>query len=100
MVTLFVVALMAKILSPFVLSTQAATAWIRTGRTQAATVLTGRGVLRLRLQRLHLQATPQVVVLDPLVLKRISTSSRLSSGRARRPCRTRGGGVIFYWVLG
>src|SRR4051812_21637719 len=103
MVTLFVVTLMVKIPSPFMLSTRAATAWIRTGRKQGATVLEDRGVLRLRLQRFRLQATPQVVVLLPLVLKRSSTSSLRSKEPARRPCRTRGGGFILYrlcrWCL-
>src|SRR3954465_9800722 len=94
MVTLFAVDLMGKIPSPFALSTRAATAWIRTGRRQAATTLAGRGVLRLRLQQLHPPATPRLVVLAPLVLKRNPTSSRLSSGRARIPCRTVGGGFI------
>ena len=61
---------------------------------QAATVLADRGVLRLRLQRLRFQATPQVVVLAPLVLKRSLRSSLLSSERARRPCRTGGGGCV------
>src|SRR4051812_12500609 len=69
MVTLFVAALMAKILSPSVLSTRAATAWIRTGRRQAATFLAGQGVLPLRLQRPHLQATTRVVV-PPLQFRR------------------------------
>ena len=50
-------ALMAKILSPSALLTRAAIAWNRTGRRQAATIPAGRGVLRLRLQRLHPLAT-------------------------------------------
>src|SRR3954466_6904484 len=95
MVTLFFVVLMAKIPSPSVLSTQSATAWIRTGKRQAATALVGRGVLHPRLQWLHLPVAPRVVLMFLLALKRISTSSRMSSGHARRPCRTGGGGVIF-----
>ena len=34
------------------------------------------------------------MVLAPLVIKRSLTSSLLSSERARRPCRTRGGGCV------
>src|ERR1041385_4391602 len=90
-----VAALMVKILSPSVLLTRAAIAWIRTGGRQAATVPTGRGVLRLRLQLLHPLVTPRVARLCPPVLDRISTSSHRSSGLARRPCRTGGSGVIF-----
>src|SRR3954464_2393726 len=100
MVILFVVAQMAKIPSPFVLSTRAATAWIRTGKKRAATVLAGRGVLRLRLQRLRLQETPPVVVPAPQVLKKNSTSSRLSSGHARGPCGTGGNGFLFCRLSG
>src|ERR1041385_146138 len=89
-----VAVLMAKILSPSALLTRAAIAWIHTGRRQAATVPTGQGVLRLRLQLLHPPATPRVVMLCPPDLERTSTSSHRSNGRARRPCRTGGSGVI------
>ena len=54
----------------------------------------GQGVLRLRLQRLHLLATPPVVMPSRSALKRTSTSSLRSSGCAKGPCRT-GGGLIF-----
>src|ERR1041385_3895617 len=101
MVTLFVVVLMAKTLLSSAPLTLAATAWIRTGRKQAAMVLTGRGVLRLRLQLLPPPATLRVMMLSrlqllpPPALRRTSTSSHRSSGCARRPCRTGGNGVIF-----
>ena len=94
MVTLFSVVLMAKIPSPSVLLTEAAIAWICTGRRQAATAPAGRGVLRLHLQQLRLLATPRVVMPSRSAPKRTSTSSRRSSGRVKRPCRT-GGGLIF-----
>src|SRR3954470_16113068 len=84
----------AKALSLSMRSTRAATALIRTGRIRAATAPQGRGVLRLHLQQLRLLATPQVVMPSPSAPKRTSTSSRRSSGRAKRPCRT-GGGLIF-----
>src|SRR4051812_44641859 len=88
MVIRFVAALMAKILSPSVVLIRAAIAWIHTGRRRAATVPAGRGALRLHLHRLCPPATPRVV-------KRTSRSSHRSSGHAKRPCRTGGGGVIF-----
>src|ERR1041385_2461972 len=101
MVTLFVAVLMAKTLLSSAPLTRAATAWIRTGRRQAVMVLTGRGVLHLRLQLLPPSVTLRVLMwsrlqlLPPPVLKRISTSNHRSSERARRPCRTGGGSVIF-----
>src|ERR1041385_7250527 len=95
MVTLFVAVLMAKTLLSSVLLTRAATAWIRTGRRQAAMVLTSRGVLRLRLQLLPRPATLRMGMPCLPALERISTSSHRSSGHARRPCRTGGSGVIF-----
>src|SRR4051794_32436180 len=95
MVILFVASLMAKILSPSVLLTRAAITWICPGRRQAATIPAGRGVLRPCLQWLHPLATPQVVMLFPPALERTSTSRHGSSGLARRPCKTGGGGVIF-----
>src|SRR3954463_16572306 len=104
--TVFAVDLMVKTPSPFLLFIRAATAWIRSGRKRAATVLAGRGVLRLCLQRLRLLATPQVVGLAPLVPRRSSTSSLLSSGHViRRPCRTGGHGwrllgIRLYFVCG
>src|SRR4051812_32304294 len=88
------VVLMAKELSLSAHSTRATTTWIRTGRSRAATTPQGRRVLRLHLLQLRLLATPQVVVPSPSAPKRTSTSSRRSSGRAKRPCRT-GGGLIF-----
>src|ERR1041385_5623972 len=101
MVTLFVAVLMAKTLLSSAPLTRAATTWTRTGRRQAAMVPAGRGVLRLRLPLLPPPVTLWVLMLSrlqlllPPVLKRISTSSHRSSGRARRPCRTGGNGVIF-----
>ena len=86
--------LTAKALSLSARSTRAATAWIRIGRSRATTAPQGRGVLRLHLLQLRLLATPQVVMPSPSAPKRTSTSSRRSSGRAKRPCRT-GGGLIF-----
>src|SRR4051812_22739005 len=95
MVILSVAAFMAKIQSPSALLTRATIAWTRTGRSQAVTAPTGRGVLRLRLQQLRPPASPWVVVLFPPSLEKTSTSTHWSSGHARRPCRTGGGGVIF-----
>src|ERR1041385_8317886 len=101
MVTLFVVVLMAKTLLSSAPLTRAATAWIRTGRRQAAMVPAGRGVLRLCHQLLSPPVTLRVLMLSrlqlllPPVLERISMSSHRSSGRARRPCSTGGNGVIF-----
>src|ERR1041384_2201978 len=94
MVICSIVVLTAKTLSPSARLTRAATAWIRTGRSQEATAPQGRGVLCLHLQQLRLPATPQVVMPSRSALKRTSTSSRRSSGRVKRPCRT-GGGLIF-----
>src|ERR1041385_4232420 len=88
------VVLTAKALSLSARSTRAATAWIRTGRSRAATAPQGRGVLRMHLLQLRLLATPQVVMLSPSAPKRTSTLSRRSTGRAKRPWRT-GGGLIF-----
>src|ERR1043165_4238377 len=94
MVICSAVVLTAKALSLSARLTRAATTWIRTGRSRAATAPQGRGVLRLRLQQLCLLATPQVVMPSRSAPKRTSTSSRRSSGRVKRPCRT-GGGLIF-----
>ena len=94
MVICSVVVLTAKALSLSARLTQAATSWIHTGRSRAATAPQGRGVLRLRLQQLHLLETPQVVMPSRSAPKRTSTSSRRSRGRVKRPCRT-GGGLIF-----
>src|SRR4051812_47992314 len=99
-VILFVAALMAKILSPSVLLTRAAIAWICTGKRQVVTAPAGRGVLRPRLQQLHPLATPRVVMLFPPAVEKTSTSSHRQSGHARRPCRTGGGGVIFAGISG
>src|ERR1041385_6996447 len=93
MVILFVAVLMAKILSPSVLSTRAAIAWIRPGRRQAVTILSGRGVLHPCLQWLHHLQTPWVVMLYLPAPESTATSSHRSSGHARRPCRTGGSGV-------
>src|SRR4051812_41936194 len=101
MVTLVVAVLMAKTLLLSTPLTRAVTAWILTGRRQAALVPAGRGVLRLRLQLLPLPVTLRVLMLSrlqlllPPVLERISTSNHRPSGRARRPCRTGGNSVIF-----
>src|ERR1041385_1376106 len=95
------VVLTAKALSLSARSTQAATAWIRAGRSRAATAPQGRGALRLCLRLLPPPVALRVLVLSrlqlltPPALKRTSTSSQRSSGRARRPCRTGGHGVIF-----
>src|SRR4051812_37382657 len=86
--------LTAKALSLSARSIQAEIAWIHTGRSRAATTPQGRGVLRLHLLQLRLLATPRVVVPSPSAPKRTSTSSRRSSRRVKRPCRT-GGGLIF-----
>src|ERR1041385_3584480 len=88
------VVLTAKAPSLSARSTRAATAWIRTGRSRAATTPQGRGVLCLHLLQLRLLATPQVVMPSPSAPKRTLTSSCRSSARAKRPCRT-GGGLIF-----
>jgi hypothetical protein len=94
MVTCSVVVLTVKALSPSALLTRVATTWIHTGRNRAATAPQGQGVLRLRLRRLHLLATPQVMMPFRSAPKRTSTSNRRSSGRVKRPCRI-GGGLIF-----
>ena len=94
MVICFAAILTVRALSPSAHLTQAATAWIHTGRSRAATAPQDQGVLRLHLQQLRLLATPQVVMPSRSVPKRTSTSSRRSSGRVKRPCRT-GGGLIF-----
>ena len=94
MVICSVVVLTAKALSQSVHLTQAATTWICTGKSRAATAPQGRGVLHQRLQQLRLLATPQVVMTSRSAPKRTSTSSRRSSGRVKRPCRARGG-LIF-----
>src|ERR1041384_5629751 len=94
MAIVFVVDLMVKTPSPFVPLIPTAIVWIPTGRKPAVTAPAGKGALRPRLQWLHLLATPQVV-LAPLVLRRSSTSSLLSSERSRRPCRTGGCGCVF-----
>src|ERR1043165_3261637 len=94
MVICYVVVLTAKALSLSARLTRAATAWIHTGRSRAATAPQGQGVLRLCLQQLRLLATPQVVMPSRSAPKRTSTSSRRSSGRVKRPCRA-GGGLIF-----
>ena len=88
------VVLTAKALSLSACLTRAATVWIRTGRSRAATAPRGQRVLPRRLQPLYLLATPQVMMPSRLAPKRTSTSSRRSSGRVKRPCRT-GGGLIF-----
>ena len=90
----YVVGLTVKTPSLFMPLTPVAIIWTPSGRKLAVTAPAGKGALRPRLQWLHLLATPQVV-LAPLGLKRSLTSSILSSERARRPCRTRGGSVVF-----
>src|ERR1041385_8836933 len=101
MVTLFVAVLMVNTLLLSAPLTRAATAWILTGRRQATMVPAGRGVLRLRLQLLLPPVTLRVLMwsrlqlLPPPVLKRMSMSNHRSTERARRPCRTGGGNVIF-----
>src|SRR3954471_9349041 len=87
----FAIVLMVKILSLFVPLVLVAIVWIRTGRKLAATTQVGRGVLRLILQWLQLLPSPRAVVLAPLVLRRSSTSSLLSSGRVNRQ------GTLWNW---
>src|SRR4051812_16937182 len=94
MVICSVVVLTVKALSPSALLIQAATTWIHTGRNRATTTPQGQGVLRLRLRRPNLLATPQVVVPFRSAPKKTSTSNRRSSGRVKRPCRI-GGDLIF-----
>src|ERR1043165_4254446 len=94
MVTCSILVLTVKALSPSALLFRVATTWIHTSRNRAATAPQGQGVLRLCLRRLHLLATPQVVMPFRSAPKRTSTSNRRSSGRVKRPCRTRGG-LIF-----
>ena len=85
-VILFVSALMAKILSLSTLLTQAVIAWIRTSRSQAVTALAGRGVLRLRLQQLLLQATPRVGV--PADAREVSFSFLVGYPKWKVRCST------------
>src|SRR3954471_13726074 len=80
MVICSVVALTAKALSPSVRLTRAATAWIRTGRSQGAAAPAGRRALRLRLHRPPPPATPRVVAQFPSAPERISTSSHNQEG--------------------
>ena len=63
----FVVDLMVKTPSLFMPLIPVAIVWTPSGRKLAVTALVGQGALRPSLQRLHLLATPQVV-LAPLVL--------------------------------
>src|SRR4051812_41272811 len=91
--------LMAKTPSPFVPLILVEIVWIPAGRKPAVTTLAGQRALRLRLWRLRLLATPQVV-LAPLVLRRSLTSTLLSNKLARRPCRTGGSGFIFCRLVG
>src|ERR1041385_6954264 len=93
--------LTAKALSLSARSIRAKIAWIRTGRSRAATTPQSRGVLRLHLRLLPPPGTLLVLVvsrlqlLPPLALKRTSMSSHRLNKRGRRPCRTGGSGFIF-----
>src|ERR1041385_6298623 len=95
------VALTVKALSLSAHSIRVAIAWIRMGRSRAATAPSSRGVLRLRLQLLLPPGTLLVVVvsrlqlLPPLPLKKTSMSSHQLNERGKRPCRIGGNGVIF-----
>src|ERR1041385_2129746 len=95
------VVLTAKALPLSARSTRAEIAWIRTGRSRAATASQSRGVLCLRLRLLPPPGTLLVLVvsrlqlLPPLALKRTSISSHRLNERGMRPCRNGGSGVIF-----
>src|SRR3954462_11835613 len=62
MAMFFAVDLMARALLPTALLIRAATAWTHELRCPAATAPQGRGVLCLRLLRLHLPGAPLVVM--------------------------------------
>src|SRR3954471_19720516 len=94
-------ALMAKALSQSAHSIRVAIAWIRMGRSRAATAPQSRGVLRRRLRLLLPPGTGLVLVvsliqlLPPLALTKTSMSSHRLNEHGRRPCRNGGSGVIF-----
>src|ERR1041385_1271310 len=100
------VVLTVKALSLSARSTRAATAWIRVGRSRAATAPQSRGVLRLRLRLLLLPGALLVLVvsrlqlLPSLALEKTSMSSHRLNERGKRPCRTGGSSVIFAGSMG
>src|ERR1044072_2396812 len=85
MMTCFVVVLTAKALSPSMRLIRVATAWTLTGRSRAAVVPSGRGLLQSCLHRPPPPTTPQVMVQFLSAPTRISTSSHQSRRHAKLP---------------